>query len=191
MKRGGFTLIELLIVVAIIGILAAIAVPNFLNAQIRAKVARAVSNMKTVSSAMEMYYLDHNTYTEWAWDSSSPVNNYVGFRWLTTPIAYISSDSAMENPFKARKDINTTLLDGREVDPFFELGTWSPNLQRHYPRNTYLLESSGPDLGDDYNANNFPRRGLVYQPSNGLHSRGDIFRGGGAQLPGWASAITY
>lgn len=191
MQTRAFTLIELLIVVAIIGILAAIAVPNFMNAQIRAKVAKAVSNMKTVSSAMEMYFLDHNSYTEWAWDSNNPANHYVGFRWLTTPIAYVSGDSAMENPFKARKDTGSNLRDGREIDPFFELATWSPGLRREYPRNTYLLESSGPDLGDDYNANNFPVPGLVYQPSNGLHSRGDLFRGGGVQLPAWAGAITY
>jgi len=63
--RKGFTLIELLIVVAIIGILAAIAVPNFLNAQVRAKVARAVSDMKTLETALEMYRLDTNGFPPW------------------------------------------------------------------------------------------------------------------------------
>ena len=48
-----FTLIELLIVVAIIAILAAIAVPNFLEAQIRAKVSRVLSDQRSLATAME------------------------------------------------------------------------------------------------------------------------------------------
>lgn len=60
MKTKGFTLIELLIVVAIIAILAAIAVPNFLEAQTRAKVTRMKANMRTVATAIEMYTIDNN-----------------------------------------------------------------------------------------------------------------------------------
>ena len=59
-KKAGFTLIELLIVVAIIAILAAIAVPNFLEAQMRAKVARVKSDLRTVRLAMEAYAIDCN-----------------------------------------------------------------------------------------------------------------------------------
>ncbi len=190
-----FTLIELLIVVAIIGILAAITVPNFLNAQVRAKVAKASSNMRTIGMALEAYYLDHNTYTDWAWDSSNLANHYRGYRSLTTPVPYISSSNVFDNPFKSNTQVGTHLPDGRELDPMFELGTWYAKSSSEYvvqfPNNVWLLESAGPDSADDYNANNFPAKGRVYQPSNGIRSRGDIYRAGGNNIPGWAATLTY
>jgi prepilin-type N-terminal cleavage/methylation domain-containing protein len=57
-----FTLIELLIVVAIIAILASIAVPNFLEAQTRAKVAATQADMRTLATALEAYHVDNNRY---------------------------------------------------------------------------------------------------------------------------------
>lgn len=61
-KKEGFTLIELLIVVAIIGIIAGIAIPNFLGARTKARVTRAFADMRAIADALEMYYVDNTEY---------------------------------------------------------------------------------------------------------------------------------
>jgi type IV pilus assembly protein PilA len=61
-RRGGFTLIELMIVVAIIGILAAIAIPNFLKFQLRSKTGEAKTNLAALRTAEEGYFAEYGTY---------------------------------------------------------------------------------------------------------------------------------
>ena len=61
-KQTGFTLIELLIVVAIIGIIAAIAIPNLLNAIDRGKQKRTMADIRSVGTAVESYAVDNNFY---------------------------------------------------------------------------------------------------------------------------------
>lgn len=58
----GFTLIELLIVVAILAVLAAIAVPNFLLAQERALMSRDMANMRAIGIALQAYHVDHSDF---------------------------------------------------------------------------------------------------------------------------------
>lgn len=62
--RRGFTLIELMIVVAIIGILAAIAIPNFVKFQARSKQSEAKTNLKAVFTAQKAYYGEKDKYLE-------------------------------------------------------------------------------------------------------------------------------
>jgi len=61
-KDRGFTLIELLIVVAIIGIIAAIAIPNLLNAINRGRQKRTMADMRTIATSIEAYAVDNSFY---------------------------------------------------------------------------------------------------------------------------------
>jgi prepilin-type N-terminal cleavage/methylation domain-containing protein len=153
--KKGFTLIELLIVVAIIAILAAIAVPNFLEAQVRAKVSREKNDLRTMATAIESYMVDYNSYPR---DSSASLDavqgtttvpeavdtthadftQYAnGMITLTTPVSFINT--MLTDPFGSRK-----VVDNFATDYFlFGSGMWS------YPDDS-LISDDDQDAQDVY-----------------------------------------
>jgi prepilin-type N-terminal cleavage/methylation domain-containing protein len=100
-SRVAFTLIELLIVVAIIAILAAIAVPNFLEAQTRSKISRVKADMRSASVGIEAYIVDNGKYPCDIMHGASWTDNCCWIQYvtpLTTPVAYLTS-TAIRDPF--------------------------------------------------------------------------------------------
>ena len=188
-KHAGFTLIELLIVVAIIGILAAIAVPNFLNAQIRAKIAKVESDMKSLITALESYRIDQNSFPG-DHDLDNYMNGERGLFRITSPVAYISS--LPSDPFVERKakntipglgDANAYATLGR---PDYEMGSGADN-PPPYKRQAVSLMSYGPDFIDDNSSHDpFPFGTDMdrYDITNGLRSHGNIFRFSGDYMSG-------
>ena len=73
----GFTLIELLIVVAIIGIIAAVAIPNLMNAIDKGKQKRSMADMRQIATAVESYGIDYSKYPSSiaAWSTLKPLLN--------------------------------------------------------------------------------------------------------------------
>ncbi|MBI1388280.1 MAG: prepilin-type N-terminal cleavage/methylation domain-containing protein [bacterium] len=180
-RKRAFTLIELLIVVAIIGILAAIAVPNFLNAQIRAKLARVQGDFKAYGTAIETYTLDSGAAP---WDNPSPAGDHgwaASLSRLTTPVSYMSS--LIPDVFQA-KDVIDALTPTHFVGSklsydyttiYFNGGVNTPSAiwKRLFGHSLWRLASAGPDNA----LINVPGREWLAPPfdaSNGLNSAGDI-----------------
>jgi general secretion pathway protein G len=74
-RQAGFTLIELLIVVAILGLLAAIAIPNLMSAMNKARQSKTLADMKAIGNALETYAVDNNTYPKGLTNANSQVLN--------------------------------------------------------------------------------------------------------------------
>lgn len=117
-RKKGFTLIELLIVVAIIGILAGIAIPNFLGARTKARVSRAFADMRTIGNALEMYYLDNQDYP------------------TTSEFTSSSSGGLLENG---------TYLASLPTDPFNSGNNYRYYVTDDTTPDYWLLVSNGPD----------------------------------------------
>jgi prepilin-type N-terminal cleavage/methylation domain-containing protein len=74
-NRGGFTLVEIMIVVAIIALLAAIAVPGFLRARKRAQASRVLNDLRLIDSAVDQYAIENNKAT----GATVPVNAWTSY----------------------------------------------------------------------------------------------------------------
>lgn len=187
-RPRAFTLIELLIVVAIIAILAAIAVPNFLEAQVRAKVSRCKADMRSTATAVESYAVDNNVYPLYGQIKPDgtiyepaqsaglyDLNEFPHYH-LTTPIAYITT--RFDDPFAVK--IAGPIPYIRYINyinmPFhFTLpGAPGPATQQELLEKTgrWRLIACGPDgdRGADAKLN------IIYDPTNGTVSNGDIVR---------------
>ena len=123
MKKRGFTLIELLIVVAIIAVLAAIAVPNFLEAQTRAKVSRVMNDMRTIVNAMAAYKVDNNFYPLWWKPGDMPVNIRNAFATGGGDVGggffFVQNESGAISGFGYQLTTPITYLTTIPWDPFF------------------------------------------------------------------------
>ena len=180
MKRKSpraFTLIELLIVVAIIGILAAIAVPNFLNAQIRAGVSRVKGDFKAIETALKSYMMDNNKYPPDRGGPNFGAGDGLSYGHLTTPIAYLSSINVCVDFFTSKSG----RADESGARNYYDYGM-VPYITESGVG--YVVVSFAPDKSidlpwqraamDAMRNNDGQRLTFLYESSNGLISSGDL-----------------
>lgn len=185
MKRA-FTLIELLIIVAIIGTLATIAVPNFINAMIRSQLARAQADQRSIATALEAYRIDQNTYP--AYGNPNDTTLFAGEPIvfipvsITTPVGYMNVlppdvFPGQRTGLEDIKDSTYFYMHNYETEYLGKIQA-KGHVSEHYrsltgesKKKLWTLWSYGPDLDDDHGV-------VVYDASNGLASSGDMMRFG-------------
>ena len=183
-KVRGFTLIELLIVIAIILILIAIALPNFLEAQLRARVTKAKAELRSLNTALQSYYLDWDVYPDESEGAVSTTGEGLGLLKLTSPIKYIAT--IPEDPFgtfdtEFQSDSSFILYEsgGMEVGALNAMGG-----AYHGCRDcliTFCMWSKGPDRAQLISGENPHYGGSTwnYSPTNGSKSKGSLYVWGG------------
>ncbi len=203
----GFTLIELLIVVAIIAILAAIAVPNFLEAQTRSKVSRVKADMRSLTTAVEAYRIDHNVHppnstTQAARGFPQEFNGegQVGTLWvdISTPIAYITNCFLLDvfneqglGTMEASAHTSALFIYQNLASQYCAPYDAAPDLPNHQTFSqgfcesallfygSYRLGSLGPDMLFAIPGAVAPTAQTPYDATNGTVSPGNIWRGPG------------
>jgi prepilin-type N-terminal cleavage/methylation domain-containing protein len=157
--RFGFTLIELLIVVAIIAILAAIAIPNFLEAQTRSRVSRAKGDLRTLGLSLDSYFVDHSHYIK---DNDAVMDqdqlatiNYRnlanGLIDLTTPISYMSSifTDPFEPPAVTGPSTSSYIIGSGDwsypIAPAIDDQDSYATFVNHQASTSFIVFSPGPD----------------------------------------------
>lgn len=198
--RRAFTLIELLIVVAIISILASIAVPNFVEAQTRAKVARIAADMRTILVGIESYMVDHSEYpARHQPDERLPLlaTKSLDMSRITTPIQYLTSlpQDIFAQKQKAPNN-GIDYWDSRQTRQFLapRYGK-AVHLWEQIPDPGWVMVSVGPDGvigGHTVLPYDYPQQGgraallsmyFEYDPTNGSVSFGNIYRFQGSRDP--------
>ncbi|MFH1743224.1 MAG: type II secretion system protein GspG [bacterium] len=172
--KPAFSVIELLLVAGILSIIVAIAVPNYLDAKVRAQVTQVRLDLNRVEGALQFYHLDTNRYPP----AIPGLSLLEEEPWLSSHPAYDCFKEHAPNPFPSLY-LDYGFIDAseaRQANNGRWMGKTVSSPAQTIPqdgREVWLLSSVGPERSITLFGNGVP---VSYDPTNGVLSPGKIYR---------------